>query len=51
MGSNQIFRNCFVIYCHLTKFSSQINKCIIFESNELYRLYNTILVYLLYGTT
>ena len=27
----QIFRNCFVvIYCHLTKVSSQINKCIIF---------------------
>ena len=34
--SNQIFRNCFVIiYCHLTKVSSQINKCIIFEHNEL----------------
>ena len=34
--NNQIFRNCFVIiYCHLTKVSSQINKCIIFEPNEL----------------
>ena len=33
---NQIFRNCFVIiYCHLTKVSSQIKKCIIFEPNEL----------------
>ena len=33
--NNQIFRNCFII-CHLTKVSSQINKCIIFEPNELY---------------
>ena len=34
--NNQIFRNCFVIiYCYLTKVSSQINKCIIFEPNEL----------------
>ena len=34
--SIQIFRNCFVIiYWHLTKVSSQINKCIIFESNKL----------------
>ena len=34
--NNQIFSNCFVIiYCHLTKVSSQINKCIIFEPNEL----------------
>ena len=34
--NNQIFRNCFVIiYCHLTKGSSQINQCIIFEINEL----------------
>ena len=34
--SNQIFRNCFVIiYYHLTKVSSEINKCIIFEANEL----------------
>ena len=34
---NQIFRNCFVIiYCHLTKVSSQINKCIIIVGpNEL----------------
>ena len=38
--NNQIFRFYFVIiYCHLTKVSSQINKCIIFEPNELY---NTI---------
>ena len=36
MDNNQIFRNCFVIiYCHLTKVSSQINKCIIYEANEL----------------
>ena len=34
--NNQIFRNYFVIiYCHLTKVSSQINKCVIFEPNEL----------------
>ena len=34
-SNNQIFRNSFVIiYCHLTKVSSQINKCIIFEPNE-----------------
>ena len=32
MYNNQIFRNCFVfIHYHLTKVSSQINKCIIFE--------------------
>ena len=38
--NNQIIRNCFVIiYCHLTKVLSQINKCIIFEPNKLY---NTI---------
>ena len=36
MYNNQIFRNYFVIiYCNLTKASSQINKCIIFEPNEL----------------
>ena len=33
--NNQIFRNCVIIYCHLTKVSSQISKCIIFELNEL----------------
>ena len=34
--NNQISRNCFVIiYCHLTKVSSQIKKCIIFEPDEL----------------
>ena len=34
--NNHIFRNWFVIiYCHLTKVSPQINKCIIFEPNEL----------------
>ena len=33
--NSQIFRNYFIIYCHLTKVSSQINKCIIFEPNEL----------------
>ena len=36
MDNNQIFRNCFIIiYCHLSKVSSQIKKCIIFEPNEL----------------
>ena len=36
MDNNQICRNCFVIiYSHLTKVSSQINKCIIFVPNEL----------------
>ena len=40
MDNNQIFKNCIVIiYCHLTKDSSQINTCIILEPNELY---NTI---------
>ena len=34
--NNQIFRNCFVIiHYHLTKVSSQINKRIIFEPDEL----------------
>ena len=34
--TNQIFSNCFVvIYCHLTKVSSQINNCTIFEPTEL----------------
>ena len=34
--NNQIFRNWFVIiHRHLTKVSSQINKCIIFGRNEL----------------
>ena len=34
--NNQIFRNCFVIiYCHLTKVSSQINKRVIFGPDEL----------------
>ena len=34
--NNQTFRNCFVIiHFHPTKVSSQINKCIIFEPNEL----------------
>ena len=34
--NHQIFRNCFVIiYCHRTKVSSQINKCIILKPNEL----------------
>ena len=36
MDNNQIYRNCFVIiYCHLTKVLSEINKCIIFKPNEL----------------
>ena len=36
MDNNQIFMNCFVIICcHLTKVSSKINKCIIFEPNDL----------------
>ena len=35
MNNNQIIRNCLVIiYCYLTKVSSQINKCTIFEPNE-----------------
>ena len=34
--NNQIFRNCFVIiHYHLTKVSARINRCIIFEPNEL----------------
>ena len=41
--NNQIFRNSFVIiYCHLTKVSSPINKCIIFEPNELSITLSTI---------
>ena len=41
--NNQISRNCFVIiYCHLRKVSSQINKCIIFEPNELYITLSTL---------
>ena len=41
--NNQIFRNCFVfIYCHLTKVSSQIDKCIIFEPNELSIILSTL---------
>ena len=33
--NKKFFRNCFVIiYCYLTKVSSQINKYIIFEPNE-----------------
>ena len=36
MHKNQIFSNCFVIiYCHLTRVSSQINNCIIFEPSAL----------------
>ena len=36
MYNNQFFRYCFgIIYCHLTKVSAQINKCIIFEPDEL----------------
>ena len=42
--NNQVFRNCFVIiHYHLTKISSRINKCIIFEPNDL-----SITIYLLY---
>ena len=42
---HQTFKNCFVIILyHLTKDSSWINKCIIFEPNEL-----SITEYLLYG--
>ena len=37
MDNNQIFRNCFVIiYCYLTKVSSQINKCISFAPLEFF---------------
>ena len=43
MDNNQILRNCFVIICcHLTKVSSQINKCLIFEPNELSITLSTI---------
>ena len=41
--NNQIFRNCFVIiYCHLTKVPSQINKRIIFEPNDLSKTQSTL---------
>ena len=44
--NNQIFSNCFaIIYCHLIKVSSQINKCIIFEPNELTITLSTLLCY------
>ena len=34
-GQQPIFSNCCVIiYCHLTKVSSQIHKCIIFMPNN-----------------
>ena len=44
--NKEIFRNCFVIiYCHLTKVSSQINKRIIFEPNDNnYTIYSMVLV-------
>ena len=48
--NNQIFRNCFVIiYCHLTKVSSPINKCIIFEPNELSITLSTLCYSRLFG--
>ena len=43
--NNQIFRNCFIIYFRLTKVSSQINKCIIFEPNELSVTLFTLYIY------
>ena len=47
--NNQIFRNCFVIiYCHLTKISSQINKCMIFEPNERSITISTLWVHVLF---
>ena len=42
---NQIFRNCFIIHCHLTNLSSQINKCILFGPNELFITLSTLLWY------
>ena len=43
--SNQIFMDCFVIiYCDLTKVSSQINKRIIFEPIELSITLSTLCV-------
>ena len=43
--NNQIFKNCFVIiHYHLTKVSARINKCIIFEPDEL----SIDTIYLLY---
>ena len=47
---NQIFSNYFIVYCHLTKVLSQINKCIIFEPNELSITLSTLCYnYILYG--
>ena len=44
--NNQIFGNCFVIiYCHLTKVSSEINKCIISSFNELSITLSTLWYY------
>ena len=46
MDNNQVFRNCFVlIYCHLKKVSSQINKRIIFDANELFITISTLWLY------
>ena len=51
MDNNQIFRNCFVIiYCHLTKVASLINKFIIFEPNELSITLSTLWFYSLART-
>ena len=41
---NQIFRNWFIIYWHLTKISVEINKCLILEPNEL-SITTTIMIY------
>ena len=44
--NSQIFRNCFVIiYCHLTRLSSQINNSIILEPNELSITLSTLRLY------
>ena len=40
--NNQIFWNCFIIYYHLGKVFTQINKCMIFEPNELYITLSTL---------
>ena len=45
MDNHQIFSNCFIVYCHLTKVSSQINQCMIFEPDELSITVSTLWYY------
>ena len=44
--NNQIFS---IIYCYLTKVSSQINKCIIFEPNDISITLSTLGWYLFFS--